>query len=68
MVSQGWEEGAGIGKDKRGTEGCIRVKNKQRIVGLFFRALIFSFDRLGFSSLSYVRFLSQSPFEQVETL
>ncbi|GKU95197.1 hypothetical protein SLEP1_g8588 [Rubroshorea leprosula] len=34
MVSQGWEEGEGLGKDKQGIKGYVRVKNKQDTVGV----------------------------------
>ena len=33
IVLQGWEEGEGLGKDKQGIKGHIRVKNKQDFTG-----------------------------------
>lgn len=30
---QGWEEGEGLGKDKQGIKGHVRVKNKQDTTG-----------------------------------
>lgn len=30
---QGWEEGEGLGKDKQGIKGHVRVKNKQDTLG-----------------------------------
>lgn len=32
---QGWEEGEGLGKDKQGIKGHLRVKNKQDTAGNF---------------------------------
>lgn len=32
---QGWEEGEGLGKDKQGIKGHVRVKNKQDTAGNF---------------------------------
>ena len=32
---QGWEEGEGLGKDKQGIKGYVRVKNKQDTTGSF---------------------------------
>uniref|UniRef100_A0A7N0VA64 G-patch domain-containing protein n=1 Tax=Kalanchoe fedtschenkoi TaxID=63787 RepID=A0A7N0VA64_KALFE len=34
MKQMGWEEGEGLGKDKQGIKGHIRVKNKQDTVGV----------------------------------
>jgi Pin2-interacting protein X1 len=31
---QGWEEGEGLGKDKQGIKGYVRVKNKQDTTGV----------------------------------
>jgi hypothetical protein len=31
---QGWEEGEGLGKDKQGIKGHVRVSNKQDTTGL----------------------------------
>lgn len=30
---QGWEEGEGLGKEKQGIKGHVRVKNKQDTTG-----------------------------------
>ncbi|XP_010473644.1 PREDICTED: nucleolin [Camelina sativa] len=34
MKSMGWEEGEGLGKDKQGIKGYVRVKNKQDTSGV----------------------------------
>ncbi|KAG2302770.1 hypothetical protein Bca4012_061100 [Brassica carinata] len=34
MKSMGWEEGEGLGKDKQGIKGYVRVKNKQDTTGV----------------------------------
>ncbi|WCJ26364.1 D111/G-patch domain-containing protein [Euphorbia peplus] len=34
MKQMGWEEGEGLGKDKQGIKGHVRVKNKQDTVGV----------------------------------
>lgn len=34
MKQMGWEEGEGLGKDKQGIKGYIRVKNKQDTTGI----------------------------------
>ncbi|KAJ8764910.1 hypothetical protein K2173_010375 [Erythroxylum novogranatense] len=34
MKQMGWEEGEGLGKDKQGIKGCVRVKNKQDTAGI----------------------------------
>ncbi|KMT12029.1 hypothetical protein BVRB_5g099880 [Beta vulgaris subsp. vulgaris] len=34
MKQMGWEEGEGIGKDKQGIKGYIRVENKQDTIGI----------------------------------
>lgn len=34
MKQMGWEEGEGLGKDKQGIKGYIKVKNKQDTVGV----------------------------------
>lgn len=34
MIDQGWEEGEGLGKEKQGIKGYVRVKNKQDTLGL----------------------------------
>ncbi|KAH9775356.1 G-patch domain-containing protein 1 [Citrus sinensis] len=34
MKQMGWEEGEGLGKDKQGIKGYIRVKNKQYTTGI----------------------------------
>lgn len=34
MKQMGWEEGEGLGKDKQGIKGYIRVKNKQDTAGI----------------------------------
>ncbi|KAL0643962.1 hypothetical protein Bca4012_042252 [Brassica carinata] len=34
MKSMGWEEGKGLGKDKQGIKGYVRVKNKQDTTGV----------------------------------
>lgn len=34
ILFQGWEEGEGLGKDKQGIKGYVRVKNKQDTAGL----------------------------------
>ncbi|EOA34216.1 hypothetical protein CARUB_v10021727mg [Capsella rubella] len=34
MRSMGWEEGEGLGKDKQGIKGYVRVKNKQDTTGV----------------------------------
>lgn len=34
MKQMGWEEGEGLGKDKQGIKGYVRVKNKQDTVGI----------------------------------
>ncbi|KAF5734790.1 G patch domain-containing protein 4 isoform X2 [Tripterygium wilfordii] len=34
MKQMGWEEGEGLGKDKQGIKGHVRVKNKQDTVGI----------------------------------
>ncbi|KAK1257878.1 hypothetical protein QJS04_geneDACA021998 [Acorus gramineus] len=36
---QGWEEGDGLGKDKQGIKGYVRVKNKQDTAGCFLDTL-----------------------------
>ncbi|THG23761.1 hypothetical protein TEA_002183 [Camellia sinensis var. sinensis] len=33
---KGWEEGEGLGKEKQGINGYVRVKNKQDIAASFF--------------------------------
>jgi Pin2-interacting protein X1 len=33
MKQMGWEEGEGLGKDKQGIKGHVRVKNKQDTLG-----------------------------------
>lgn len=33
LCVQGWEEGEGLGKDKQGIKGYVRVKNKQDTIG-----------------------------------
>ena len=38
---QGWEEGEGLGKDKQGIKGYVRVKNKQDTTGSFLFAFHF---------------------------
>lgn len=45
---QGWEEGEGLGKDKQGIKGYVRVQNKQDTLGLFFLSLF---------SVSYIQFM-----------
>lgn len=40
---QGWEEGEGLGKDKQGIKGYVRVKNKQDTTGSFLRNVLYSF-------------------------
>lgn len=40
---QGWEEGEGLGKDKQGIKGYIRVKNKQDTTGFSLFLVISSF-------------------------
>ncbi|XP_047307814.1 G-patch domain-containing protein 1 [Impatiens glandulifera] len=37
MKQMGWEEGEGLGKDKQGIKGYVRVKNKQDTVALILR-------------------------------
>jgi len=34
MKQMGWEEGEGLGKDKQGIKGHVRVKNKQDTLGV----------------------------------
>ncbi|KAK7358574.1 hypothetical protein VNO77_00508 [Canavalia gladiata] len=34
MKQMGWEEGEGLGKDKQGIKGHVRVKNKQDTIGI----------------------------------
>ncbi|KAK1289092.1 hypothetical protein QJS10_CPB18g00679 [Acorus calamus] len=34
MKQMGWEEGDGLGKDKQGIKGYVRVKNKQDTAGM----------------------------------
>nr|GME06734.1 G patch domain-containing protein 4 [Ipomoea batatas] len=34
MKQMGWEEGEGLGKDKQGIKGHVRVKNKQDTAGI----------------------------------
>ncbi|XP_021629194.1 G-patch domain-containing protein 1 isoform X2 [Manihot esculenta] len=34
MKQMGWEEGEGLGKDKQGIKGYVRVKNKQDTIGV----------------------------------
>lgn len=34
-VQQGWEEGEGLGKNKQGIKGYVRVQNKQDTAGFF---------------------------------
>uniref|UniRef100_A0A5B7AF21 Putative G patch domain-containing protein 4 isoform X2 n=1 Tax=Davidia involucrata TaxID=16924 RepID=A0A5B7AF21_DAVIN len=34
MKQMGWEEGEGLGKDKQGIKGYVRVKNKQDTTGI----------------------------------
>ncbi|TYJ46389.1 hypothetical protein E1A91_A02G117900v1 [Gossypium mustelinum] len=34
MKQMGWEEGEGLGKDKQGIKGHVRVKNKQDTTGI----------------------------------
>ncbi|KAL1212371.1 G-patch domain-containing protein 1 [Cardamine amara subsp. amara] len=34
MKSMGWEEGEGLGKDKQGIKGYVRIKNKQDTTGV----------------------------------
>jgi G-patch domain len=33
LFLQGWEEGEGLGKEKQGIKGYVRVKNKQDTLG-----------------------------------
>lgn len=33
MLVQGWEEGEGLGKEKQGIKGYVKVKNKQDTLG-----------------------------------
>lgn len=40
---QGWEEGEGLGKDKQGIKGYIRVKNKQDTTGFSLSLVASSF-------------------------
>lgn len=40
---QGWEEGEGLGKDKQGIKGYIRVKNKQDTTGFSLSLVVSSF-------------------------
>lgn len=40
---QGWEEGEGLGKDKQGIKGYIRVKNKQDTTGFALSLVVSSF-------------------------
>ena len=43
MKQMGWEEGEGLGKDKQGIKGYVRVQNKQDTVGWFIILTFFSF-------------------------
>lgn len=41
MLVQGWEEGEGLGKEKQGIKGYVRVKNKQDTLGCLLFYLLF---------------------------
>lgn len=34
MKQMGWEEGEGLGKDKQGIKGHVRVQNKKDTIGI----------------------------------
>lgn len=46
MIGQGWEEGEGLGKEKQGIKGYVRVKNKQDTLGCLPLHLLISFDNV----------------------
>ena len=54
---QGWEEGEGLGKDKQGIKGHVRVQNKQDTLGLFFLSLF---------SVSYIQFMIRLVVEKMQ--
>ncbi|XVF78503.1 hypothetical protein PTKIN_Ptkin14bG0139400 [Pterospermum kingtungense] len=48
----GWEEGEGLGKDKQGIKGYVRVKNKQDTIGVGLDKLNpWAFDTAQFDSI-----------------
>ncbi|XP_062074428.1 G-patch domain-containing protein 1 [Humulus lupulus] len=52
MKQMGWEEGEGLGKDKQGIKGHLRVKNKQDTTGIGLeKPNIWAFDTSQFDSI-----------------
>ncbi|KAJ4957060.1 hypothetical protein NE237_013843 [Protea cynaroides] len=53
MKQMGWEEGEGLGKDKQGIKGYVRVKNKQDTTGVGLDKVInnWAFDTAQFDSI-----------------
>ncbi|KAL9246686.1 hypothetical protein vseg_020189 [Gypsophila vaccaria] len=52
MKQMGWEEGEGIGKDKQGIKGYIRVQNKQDSAGIGVeKKNVWAFDTAQFDSI-----------------
>ncbi|XVF52976.1 hypothetical protein PTKIN_Ptkin05aG0061200 [Pterospermum kingtungense] len=52
MKQLGWEEGEGLGKDKQGIKGYVRVKNKQDTTGVGLdKSNPWAFDTAQFDSI-----------------
>ncbi|XP_059641340.1 G-patch domain-containing protein 1 [Cornus florida] len=51
MKQMGWEEGEGLGKDKQGIKGYVRVKNKQDTTGIGTETNNWAFDTAQFDSI-----------------
>lgn len=66
---QGWEEGEGLGKDKQGIKGYIRVKNKQDSTGFSLSLVVSSFIyflMLSNSSFTWYKYIFRFAWTQVK--
>ncbi|XP_058105669.1 G-patch domain-containing protein 1 isoform X2 [Magnolia sinica] len=70
MKQMGWEEGEGLGKDKQGIKGYVKVKNKQDTAGMGLdkAANNWAFDTTQFDNiLKRLKVVAESKDEVVET-